>query len=142
MSASLGLPAGSFDAPRVEVLDEAECYRLLASESVGRVVYTDGALPAITPVNYVLDGRRVLFRTAPGSRLAAGVVGAVVAFEVDWIDTATASGWSVVITGLGRVCTPSAYAGPPTPSVRPWAGGHRDELLTITPGRVTGRRIG
>jgi hypothetical protein len=134
MSASVDLPLDSLDTAHFEVLDDAECFRLLAAESVGRVVYTDGALPAITPVNYVLDGRRVVFRTTAGSRLARGVVGAVVAFEVDAVDPRHCAGWSVVITGVGRLFTE-------VPVVHPWVGGDRDETISITPGRITGRRI-
>ena len=139
MTASVELPAESFGAEHFEVLDEAECYRLLASESVGRVVYTDGALPAITPVNYALDGEHIVFRTASGSRLAHGVIDAVVAFEVDRVDTSSCTGWSVVVTGVGTRL--SARPGADMPEVRPWVGGERSQLITITPGRVSGRRI-
>ena len=55
-----------------DVLSRTECLRLLASAKVGRVVYTDGALPAVTPVNFALDGTVVVFPTATGSRLARG----------------------------------------------------------------------
>ena len=37
----------------------------------------------ITPVNYVLDGGTVTFRTDAGSKLSAALQGAAVAFEVD-----------------------------------------------------------
>jgi uncharacterized protein len=140
MSASVDLPPGSLADEHFVVLDEAECYRLLAGENVGRVVYTDGALPAITPVNYALSGRRILFRTVLDSRLAHGVIDAVVAFEVDHLDSASSTGWSVVVTGVGRPFTPGADAA--APDVRPWVGGERNQLVCITPGRITGRRIG
>jgi hypothetical protein len=140
MSASVDLPRGSLTDERFAVLDEVECYRLLAGENVGRVVYTDGALPAITPVNYVLDGRRILFRTVSESRLAHGVIDAVVAFEVDHLDSDHSTGWSVVVTGVGRPYTP--VTGTAAPHVQPWVGGERNRLISITPGRISGRRIG
>jgi hypothetical protein len=140
MAASVDLPPGSLIDDHFAVLDEVECYRLLAGETVGRVVYTDGALPAITPVNYVLEGRRILFRTASGSRLAHGVIDAVVAFEVDVLDRPSSTGWSVVVTGVGRPYT--SVVGAPAPEVRPWVGGERNQLISITPGRISGRRIG
>lgn len=140
MAASVDLPPGSLTDEHFAVLDEVECYRLLAGESVGRVVYTDGALPAITPVNYVLEGRRILFRTAADSRLAHGVIDAVVAFEVDSLDSARSTGWSVVVTGVGRPYT--HVAGAATPDIQPWVGGERNQLISITPGRISGRRIG
>ena len=140
MSASVDLPRGSLADEHFAVLDEVECYRLLAAEDVGRVVYTDGALPAITPVNYVLNGRRIIFRTVADSRLAHGVIDAVVAFEVDDLDHSVSTGWSVVVTGVGRPYLP--VAGTDAPDVQPWVGGDRSQFISITPGRITGRRIG
>ncbi|HEU0086335.1 MAG TPA: pyridoxamine 5'-phosphate oxidase family protein [Pseudonocardiaceae bacterium] len=80
-------------------LDRAECLRLLGTAAVGRIVFTEGALPAIRPVNFLLDGDDVVFRTATGSALAAATRHAVVAFEVDEIDTVAHTGWSVVVLG-------------------------------------------
>ena len=76
-------------------LDEAECLRLLTKSEIGRVVFTDAALPAAQPVTYLLDGEEVVFRTAGGSKLAAATRGAVVAFQVDEIDPSTRIGWAV-----------------------------------------------
>ena len=94
-----------------------ECLRLLRGESVGRVVYTAGAIPVATPVNYVVDGDAVVFRTRPGSRLAKGTSGAVVSFEVDRVDEATASGWSVLVTGVSEVVGLGGSAARPTAAV-------------------------
>ena len=44
------------DAHGLEILDREDCLGLLASVPLGRVVFTDRALPAIQPVNFVLDG--------------------------------------------------------------------------------------
>ncbi len=51
------------DARVNQALTEAECMCLLAGESIGRVVYTDGALPTAFPVNYRLLNRSIVFRT-------------------------------------------------------------------------------
>lgn len=119
-----------------------ECYERLAGDCVGRVVYTEAALPAVTPVNYALDGHRVVFRTAPGSRLARAVTGQVVAFEVDQLDRETRTGWSVVVTGVAHELEmPSEQARASALGLAPWAGGRRDLYLAITPGVVTGRII-
>ena len=40
----------------VEVLDEAECLRLLTTAAIGRVAFTEGALPAVQPVALPLLG--------------------------------------------------------------------------------------
>lgn len=79
------------------------CLALLTSVPIGRVVYTDQALPAVTPVNFVLVGDEVTILTASGSALAAAVRGAVVAFQADRIDPATRTGWSVTIVGRAHL---------------------------------------
>lgn len=92
------------DGAGLEVLSREESLTLLASAPVGRVVYTDRALPAILPVNFALDSdQTVVFRTGAGSKLAAATREAVVAFEADSFDTATKAGWSVVAVGRSRV---------------------------------------
>jgi hypothetical protein len=84
-------------------LDEAECRRLLATASVGRISFTDGALPAIVPVPFALHEGQVLVPTRCSSPLASAVRGAVVAFGVDSFDPGTETGWSVTVVGPSRV---------------------------------------
>ena len=60
-----------------------ECLALLAEGVVGRMVYTEGAMPAAHPVTYCLDGDEVVFRTGDGSKLAAAARHHVVGFEID-----------------------------------------------------------
>ena len=67
-------------------LDWTECLRLLSAAAVGRIVFTERALPAIRPVNFLLDGDEIVFRTATGSAVAAATRHAVVAFKVDEIN--------------------------------------------------------
>ena len=129
-------------ADRLGVLDHAKCFRLLATQTVGRVVYTDGALPAVAPVNYVIDGHRIIFRTSPVTRLALGVVDQVVAFEVDSLDPEVRTGWSVVVTGIARALSdPAELARADGLGLAPWAGGERTLFVAITPGVVTGRYV-
>lgn len=122
------------------VLDEGECYHLLASDSVGRLVFTRHALPAVAPVNYILDGSDVVLRVDPASSLGRSVAGTVVAFEVDDIDRTTHRGWSVIVVGIASMDTLEGKE-QRSLSLVPWATGDRSRLLRITPGRVTGRRL-
>ena len=57
----------------LEILDEHECRRLLASQCIGRVGVTIGALPAIFPVNYVTVDGDIVFRTGEGTKLRAAL---------------------------------------------------------------------
>lgn len=123
-------------------LPRDECMALLREKSLGRVAYTDHALPAITPINYVLDGDTVVFRTATGTRLADGTRDAVVAFEVDETDEVTHEGWSVVVVGVASQITRASDSLRALElSLAPWAGGDRNHFVRITPSFVSGRRI-
>jgi nitroimidazol reductase NimA-like FMN-containing flavoprotein (pyridoxamine 5'-phosphate oxidase superfamily) len=132
-----------FDAAGLAVLSRDECMRLLTSSVIGRVVFTAAALPAVQPVNFVVDiDGSVVIRTAAGSRLAAAARDAVLAFEVDDFDVATHSGWSVIVTGRARLVRDEVeltrmLALPLTP----WAGGERSEFVRIAPEIVSGRRV-
>ncbi len=91
--------------PNVEELTDAESLRLIEQAEIGRIGFTGRFGPVILPVNFkVLDGS-VVFRTAAGSPLGedlrTGIVDAEykVAFEIDEIDKAERTGWSVLIQG-------------------------------------------
>ena len=123
-------------------LTRTECEQLLRSSAVGRVAFTDGALPQIMPVNYALDGTSVVFRTTANGRLAQCCRDAVVAFEVDDIDPETHSGRSVLIVGdAAAVTNESEVVRVRQLPFAPWAGGERDHYIRITPGIVTGRTL-
>lgn len=124
-----------------EELDREECLRLLASVPVGRIVFTMGGMPAVQPVNFVVDGERVLFRTREGSKLVAIRAGTVVAFEADEIDSVSGSGWSVTIIGEARILDELEGAPYRNGRIHSWAGGVRDEIVAISTPLVTGRRL-
>lgn len=122
----------------LELLDEDECWRLVEKGELGRVGISVSALPAIFPVNYTTEDGAVLFRTSPGTKLAAAARGEVVAFEVDDYDSARRTGWSVLVVGRARVVrSPGAVLSAP----EPWADGERTHLVQIRPGFISGRRI-
>lgn len=127
----------------LEWVQRAECLRLLATGDVGRVVVIEGGGPLIFPVNYVLDGEDILFRTGGGTKLQRGP-GRTACFEVDEIDRTTHSGWSVVIVGRLEEVTPldgPGYERARALSIEPWAPGPKAHLLRLVSSRITGRRI-
>lgn len=126
----------------LELLDEADSLALLASADVGRVAVSIGSLPAIFPVNYGFVDGSIVFRTAPGSKLAAASAGTVVAFEVDDYERAERSGWSVLVVGRSEVVRDLGTAFKVlTARIEPWAGGIRTSIVRIRPELVSGRRI-
>lgn len=136
-------PAGSA-APELVELSRAECLRLIATGSVGRVVFTDRALPAAHPVNYLLDGDEVVFRTGGGGKLAAATMRNIVAFQVDHIDPQAQAGWSVLGVGEAYEVTDPARLGALAPRMpRPWAASAVDgHTIAIPLRRLTGRLLG
>ncbi|MFB9907639.1 pyridoxamine 5'-phosphate oxidase family protein [Allokutzneria oryzae] len=122
-----------------EILGERECLRLLATAPVGRVVFTDRALPAVAPVNFVLHKGKVVFRTDPCGQLAAGVRNAVVAFQVDEFDACAHSGWSVTVIGYARVVREDAELS--SLGLCASVGGPHGRFVVIVPEILTGRRI-
>ena len=131
-----------FDAGGLEILGDDECLALLQTTPVGRIVFTHQALPAVQPVNYAMDGRDVIIRTSPGSKLAAAARSAVVAFEIDSYDAERRTGWSVVLVGQARrVTDPEEAAGLGALDLWPWVPGGREEFIRISPRLCSGRRI-
>jgi nitroimidazol reductase NimA-like FMN-containing flavoprotein (pyridoxamine 5'-phosphate oxidase superfamily) len=132
------------DRNGLEMLDRDECLRLLDGEEVGRLAVVKGGAPVVFPVNFVLDGDVVVFRTDGGTKLAAAGR-APACFEVDWFDRRRRAGWSVVVAG--RLEEVTVYDGAALERVRrlevdPWAAGEKAHWLRLVPGRITGRRVG
>ena len=123
-------------------LTRQECDELLISRSVGRVAYTDRALPQVIPVNYAVDGTSIVFRTAHSSRLAACCNHTVVAFEVDDVDETARTGWSVLVIGDANAITDeSELVRARQLPFAPWADGERDCYIRVIAGLVSGRII-
>jgi nitroimidazol reductase NimA-like FMN-containing flavoprotein (pyridoxamine 5'-phosphate oxidase superfamily) len=130
------------DSGGLEVLGREECLALLGSAPIGRIVFTDRALPAVQPVSFAVSGGDIVIRTAPGSKLAAAARNAVVAFEADEFDPVAGTGWSVVVTGEARVVSEAGelerLRALPLPV---WVPGDRGHYLAITAELVSGRRV-
>lgn len=128
----------------LEEMSYDECRARLMEESVGRVALCTPSGPQIVPVNYVVDGDAIVFRTAPYTVLGTHGRGAQLAFEVDHLDHATRTGWSVVAVGRAAVVDNAVdvarYRTYDSP--RPWAAGARQLHLRLPWRDLTGRRVG
>jgi len=125
-------------AGELSELDEDECYRLLADLEIGRVaVATAGGPPIVIPVNYVLDGIHVVFRSDEGSKLVA-LVDAPASFQVDVVDVVHRTGWSVLVQGAVEEVDPESLG---HLALEPWAAGDMRHWLRVVPVLVTGRRL-
>jgi nitroimidazol reductase NimA-like FMN-containing flavoprotein (pyridoxamine 5'-phosphate oxidase superfamily) len=136
------MPDQPIDHAGLEPLSFDTCLELLASAHLGRIgFHADGEL-VILPVNHVMDGQDVVFRTSRGSKLAAAGEQGLVAFEADAYDQETRSGWSVLVTGRATV----VYEDPEIQRLSQlgldhWAANVQHPFwVRIRPTSVTGRR--
>lgn len=130
-----------YDSGGLEILTERECRDLLGEAAIGRVVFTDRALPAIQPVNFVIARGDVIIRTTSGSKLAAAARGAVVAFEADNLDSTGDTGWSVVVIGHARVVSENGELTKLRGlAIRSWTP-YDSHYIAITPELISGRRL-
>ena len=126
--------------PVLETLSTKECWDLLGTQVVGRVAYTEHALPRILPVSYSLVDRHLLLRVNAHG-LARWLDRQVVAFEVDEVDRLWHSGWSVVAIGTARSLTSAGEVTRGLTVPASWAGPDHQALVTITVGDIQGRRL-
>jgi len=83
----------------LEVLTYDECRYLLSIEPVGRLGFVHDGSPVVLPINYVLDGGSIVFRTGRGSKLETATMGRAVCIEIDSWNALEHTGWSVVAKG-------------------------------------------
>jgi nitroimidazol reductase NimA-like FMN-containing flavoprotein (pyridoxamine 5'-phosphate oxidase superfamily) len=124
-------------------LTRAECLALLPTAPFGRLVFTEGALPAIFPVNFRLDPAGIVIRTAEGSSVDRLADGSIVALQADEVDATRRTGWSVTVVGKARTARDAVeverLAALP---LQPWVAGERNTFVVVEVGMVNGRRIG
>lgn len=124
----------------VTVLPESECWNLLAGMTLGRLVTSVDGQPEIFPVNYAVQRRSLLFRTAEGTKLVSTAINHDVLFEVD--DHNVAEGWSVIVRGTARsLRTEEEIEDADRAQVVPWMTSEKPHYVRVIPRQVTGRRF-
>ena len=122
------------------VLSEDESWHLLASMVLGRLVTCLEGQPAIFPVNFVVQRRTVLFRTAEGAKLFSAVMNNRVAFEAD--DHNVSEGWSVIVKGTAKVLyTTAEEEEAERAQLLPWTATVKRRYVRVLPSEITGRRF-
>lgn len=123
-------------------LDREECWRLLRSRSLGRLVYTQAVLPAVVPVSYAVVDEELVVAATPGLKVAAAVRGAVVAFEVDDVDELHRTGWSVTAVGPARLLAdPHLAVRLRGAGLVPWAPSPLATYVAISVRMLSGRHL-
>ena len=131
------------DRAGLEILHLGDCFGLLGSVPVGRIGFMAGGEVVILPVNFLVDGQDVVFRTAAGSKLSAIEIGLYVGFETDAYDAASKRGWSVVVNGLAEIVDSDAEAARlDALGLSSWGGSADGRVwVRIRPTTVSGRRL-
>jgi nitroimidazol reductase NimA-like FMN-containing flavoprotein (pyridoxamine 5'-phosphate oxidase superfamily) len=126
------------ERPVFEALNVDECLALAATVPIGRLAIgqVDGP-PHVVPLNFVLDGDVVVFRSEVGTKFRL-LRGAAVTFEVDAYDESRRSGWSVVFQGPAYE---ASHWETDHLHLEPWIPGSKAHWVRILPALVTGRRI-
>lgn len=122
---------------RVSRLDDEECWSFLRSQELGRMAFNLGGEVHIVPINYAVDGRALLFRTAPGEKLLSVVLGTSVAFEVDQFTEDEAR--SVVVRGRARLLEEDEAHRADLVPLRPWIGTEKYDVVELLPQALSGR---
>lgn len=125
---------------RLNQLSREQCLELLASAPMGRIVFTYQALPAIRPVNHIVDDGDIVIRSHRAAAITAVAhrSGVVVAYEADEIDAERHLGWSVIVTGRAYLVENAADVARYQKMIEPWVAGEMDQVIRIHPEIVTG----
>ncbi|MGB3483551.1 MAG: pyridoxamine 5'-phosphate oxidase family protein [Mycobacterium sp.] len=124
----------------VTALGDDESWQLLSGVHLGRLVTVVDGRAEIFPVNFVVQHRTVLFRTAEGTKLFGAVTNDQVLFEAD--DHDVARGWSVIVRGAAKVLFgadeihDAEQAG-----LYPWIATRKLRFVRVIPEQITGRRF-
>ena len=137
---------GISDHTGAGVIGTEQCLALLRGERLGRVGFVRAGTVEVLPVNYVLLGTAIAFKTGYGSKLGVALDAAPITFEVDGVTSTGALplGWSVVVKGVAGFL-PEDYrsalreAGVPLPSLPSAAATGRWVLIRAE--EITGRTV-
>ena len=95
-----------------QTLSREACLALLATESIGRLGASFGALPIVLPAVFVVIDEDIVFRTNEEAKLLVAAHRAVVAFEAGRFD-ADGVGWTAVVQDVARVTHVDEFASAP-----------------------------
>jgi len=124
-----------------EILTESECWELFDHAEVGRLAVDVAGQPDIFPINFVVENRTIVFRSAAGTKLAGAVLNRLVAFEIDGYQPDDRTAWSVVLKGHARPIErmQELFDAEDLP-LYPWLAWDKPNFVRIEPTVVTGRR--
>lgn len=126
----------------IEELSAAACWALLRDTEIGRIALQGADDIEIFPINFVVDGGSIVFRTAGGTKLTLIGEGARCTFEADGVDDSARLAWSVVLKGSVRPVTGhESILATFGVEVVAWQTGEKPTYVRIKPQQISGRRF-
>lgn len=92
----------------MEPLSDERARAFLNEALVAHIAVVSDGEPYVTPMSYIVDGNRILFRTKPGRRFAALSENPVVSIEASRFDDETGDWTSVIVKGTAEVADDDA----------------------------------
>ena len=83
----------------MEPLTSGQAKRFLDESLVAHIGVISAGVPYVTPMSFVVDSDRILFRTKPGKRYEAMLENPVVSIEASTFDNETGDWTSVIVRG-------------------------------------------
>ena len=129
-------------APQDAKLTFDQCWELLAASVVGRLALIVDGHPEIFPVNFVIEHRSIVFRTAAGTKLWQTGKETPAAFEIDGYDADSQEAWSVVARGTTVIVDSDVeQAAADALGLEPWEPGEKSHYIRLSLQVLTGRRF-
>ncbi|MEJ5928710.1 pyridoxamine 5'-phosphate oxidase family protein [Corynebacterium sp. H128] len=126
------------DNSSVRILDREAALEKLGSVQLGRLVVHRNDQFDIYPVNFVLDGEEIYFRSAEGNKLFTVALNHEVLFEADQVSDGTA--WSVIVRGDATILTSTKEIDrADSLSLKPWIPTLKYNFVRIKPREISGR---
>lgn len=130
----------SSETQPVTCMSADQSWAALSSLTLGRLVTVIGGEAEIFPVNYVVQRRTIVIRTAEGTKLLGVQMNPRVVFEAD--DHGFETGWSVIVRGEAKVLAGAdEIEEAERAQVLPWTATCKRRFIRIRPTQITGRRF-
>ena len=124
----------------VTTLDDETCWSMLHDQEFGRLAFHLADEVHLVPINYAIDDRRrIVFRTAEGSKLLGLTMNADVAFEIDEYTEDAAR--SVVVRGRARQLEGDEADETEQLPLRPWVEGVKVNVIAVEVDEIAGRHF-
>lgn len=126
----------------IEHLEPSQCWALLRTQTVGRLAFLSDDVVQLLPVNFVVDGGSIVFRTAAGSKLDAASRRVDATFEADGVSDDGDLAWSVVLRGgLTPIVALHEVLDTFSLPLHPWEASDKNSFVRLHARAISGRRF-